>query len=240
MILTRWAVPIHGVEPAHVTLEQLHAVASSWVDDSHWSESKPWAIRPLRTADGLAVLEVSTLNDAAAQRLQDSASPGRPVRFGNQHGVIVSRPCPITGTTVEQIRAHAPTDAWCVRFSTPTTFGNRNRFSPWPDPSTIVRSLQRRWNAICDRPDYAIRLEAAQCRAIWVTDLDGRNAILTLSGLTVSGYLGRVRYSCDDKTVAPGFGALLQFAEFAGLGRYTVRGLGVIALEQTWHTSHHR
>jgi len=135
--------------------------------------------------------------------------------------------------TVEQIRGHAPTDAWCVALLDATTFGNRNR-SPRGPPVDVVRSLHGDGT-----PSATARLRdplgGRQCRAIWVTDLDGRKRDPHTSGLTVSGYLGRVR-TMRRQDGAPGFGALLQFAEFAGLGRYTVRG-SESSPEQTWHTS---
>lgn len=71
-------------------------------------------------------------------------------------------------------------------------------------------------------------------RQIWVSDIDGHSELLHLPGLTVSGFLGRIRYVCDDQVMAHTFGRLLRFAEFAGVGRYSTRGLGAIQLEPTW------
>ncbi|MFI7524005.1 CRISPR system precrRNA processing endoribonuclease RAMP protein Cas6 [Nocardia salmonicida] len=59
-----------------------------------------------------------------------------------------------------------------------------------------------------------------------------RNApIAVLSSLGDSGSLGRIRYHCDDPVVAATLRRLLLFAELAGLGRYTTRGLGIITLD---------
>ena len=55
---------------------------------------------------------------------------------------------------------------------------------------------------------------------------------MPLPGLTVPGFLGRIRYHCDDPQVATTLHRLLLFAELSGLGRYTTRGLGIITLDR--------
>ena len=96
----------------------------------------------------------------------------------------------------------------------------------------MARSLLQRWNAV--HPDGAIEVEPTGWSKVWISDVDGRSQMLPLAGLTVSGFLGRVRYVCPDPVVAELFDRLLRFAEYAGIGRYTTRGLGVIRLEPTW------
>ncbi|MGV9678751.1 CRISPR system precrRNA processing endoribonuclease RAMP protein Cas6 [Nocardia sp. NPDC003482] len=232
-MITHWAIPLAGINPAEVTLTQLHAVASHLADQHHWTTPKPWATRPPRTLDGLTVLEIITLTTEAAHHLHTTATPGTPITFGHQHGTILTAPHPLTSTTWTELHTSTPTrPAWTLRFRTPATFGNRDRFSPWPDPATVARSLTLRWNAL--NPDSAEHLDEdpRPWRRIWVSDVEGHTELLDLPGLTVPGFLGRIRYRCDDPSISHTLHRLLGFAALAGLGRYTTRGLGVTTLER--------
>ncbi|MFI7531463.1 CRISPR system precrRNA processing endoribonuclease RAMP protein Cas6 [Nocardia salmonicida] len=236
-------MPVEGIDPVRVKLDHLHAVAGRWVDDHHWANTKPWSIRPARRIDGVAVFELTTLTHAAATRFTTAITPGQPIRLGTQHGTILTQPHIIDAQPWNRLHP-TPTPAahaWSVTFLTPTTFGNGNRFSPWPDPSSIARSLTTRWNTL--RPNNIPQLpeDPKLWRRVWVSDIDGHSEVLDLQNLTLSGFLGRVRYVCEDPQMAAIFQSLLTFAEYAGVGRYPTRGLGAIRLEPTWEpgaTSH--
>ena len=231
-MITHWAVPLAGIDPSRVSLTHLHAVASGLADQQHWASPKPWAARPPRFLDGLPVLEITTLTTDSADQLRTSVAPGTAIRFGSQHGTALAAPHPLTATTWTDLHRETPTEpSWTVRFRTPATFGNGNRFSPWPDPAAVARSLTTRWNTFNPDPTQHFDEDQRLWRRIWVSDVEGHTELLPLPGLTVPGFLGRIRYHCDDPGVATTLHRLLLFAELAGLGRYTTRGLGIITLD---------
>lgn len=227
-MLGRWAIPIAGIDPAGVKLDHLHAVACRWVDDEHWRSPKDWSVRPMRSVDGMGVVEVATLTHAARDRLLDRVSAGSKVRFGGSSGTVLTDPHPVARADWAEFMGLTAASSWDVHFLTPTAFGNGSRFSPWPDPFAMGRSLIQRWNAV--HPDGPIEIDPAGWRKVWVSDVDGHSEVLHLAGLTVSGYLGRIRYVCTDPSVAAVFDRLLRLAEYAGVGRYTARGLGTVAV----------
>ena len=65
----------------------------------------------------------------------------------------------------------------------------------------------------------------------------GTNEVFPLADMTVSGFVGRIRYVCEDPSTAGTVDTLVRFAEYAGIGSYTPRGLGVVRLEPTWAPS---
>ena len=83
---------------------------------------------------------------------------------------------------------------------------------------------------------------------VWVSDLDGRTEVQLLPRTVrhdggqerheevISGFVGRVRYVCDQGSDAEAavFGALLAFAAYAGAGSHTAYGFGVTIPEPTW------
>ncbi|WP_280310280.1 CRISPR system precrRNA processing endoribonuclease RAMP protein Cas6 [Nocardia abscessus] len=232
-MITRWALPLAGIDPTRVSLTHLHAVASRLADQHHWSSPKPWSARPPRFLDGLCVLEIITLTSEAAHHLHTTATPGTPVRFGPQHGTILTSPHPLATTTWHELHTATPTEpVWTVHFRTPATFGNRDRFSPWPDPSAVARSLTNRWNTLNPDPTQHLDQDPRTWHRIWVSDIHAHTELLPLPGLTVPGILGHIRYHCEDPDTAHTLHRLLLLAEHAGLGRYTTRGLGIITLTQ--------
>lgn len=238
-MLARWAIPLGRIDPQGVRPDQVHAVVCSWVDDEHRPGSpKPWSTSPVRIVDGVAVLEINTLTPTSADRLHDEVSAGQPVRFGGQMGRVLATPQPVAACCREKLGGSVPKRAWTVQFRSPTTFGKggrRNFFSPWPDPTAVVRSLTHHWNAVVGAEHLA--LDRQQVGSIWVSDVDGRNEIVTArKGLTMSGFLGRIRYVCEDTETAEVFHKLLHFAEYSGMGRYSTHGLGTVRLEPTWAT----
>lgn len=231
-MLTRWAVPVVGIDPARVKLDHLHAVACRWVDDAHWASPKPWSLGGISALDGVQVCEVVTLTAEVARRLGDRVTPGSRIKLGKQHGTILTSPQPMATRDWARLAEPTAASAWQVSFLSPTSFSNGSRFSPWPDPTPMGRSLIQRWNAV--HPYSKVVVEPNAWSKVWVSDIDGHSETLRPAGLTVSGFLGRIRYVCTDPVVAGVFDRLLQFAEFAGVGRYTTRGLGTVRLEPTW------
>ncbi|MGL4305108.1 MAG: CRISPR system precrRNA processing endoribonuclease RAMP protein Cas6 [Mycobacteriaceae bacterium] len=227
-MLTRWLVPVGGVDPDLVKLDYVHAVACAWLDSDHWGSHKPWSVSPLRVVDGVAVLEVCTLNNQAEQLLLSRVAANSAVRFGSQSATILGEPQVMQQLQWGQFLSAPVAKVWSVDFLTPTTFRYKQRSSPWPDPRTVARSLSEKWNELSPKPIPQIKIDReAAAQHLWVRDIDGCSQVLPLAKMMVSGFVGRVSYACDDPAVAAQFGALLAFAEFAGIGSSTTKGLGV-------------
>lgn len=254
-MFARWEIAVAGVDPTAATCDQVHGAVSAWVDHDHWASPKPWAAWAVGAADGVGLFEVATLNRQAAEILHSRVSHGRHVRLGSQSGAVVHGPQLLASADWDQLAGSdlLGPSAWCVEFVTPTalsrTFGRVSRLSPWPDPRSVARSLADRMNAVrpADRPGIALDHPASA--AVWVSDVEGRNDVFSIKAgrarpgspagaregiVTVSGFRGRIRYVSESDAATTTYGTLLQFAQFAGVGRYTTHGLGKVRLQPTW------
>jgi CRISPR-associated endoribonuclease Cas6 len=232
-VITTWAIPLASIDIGRVRPAHLHAVAASWVDGDHWGNVKPWSLSPLARVDGIAAIELTTLTDAAAARMNANVSPDTAVRLGAQTSTIVAPPVALAQTHPGRIADEPVERAHVVAFNTPVTFRNGSRSSPFPDPGSLLRSLASRWNTLYAAQTATIDVTPERCANIWISDLEGRSETLSIRPLTLSAFVGRVRYVADDDT-AGALTRLLRFAEYAGVGSYTTRGLGRIRREPTW------
>jgi CRISPR-associated endoribonuclease Cas6 len=73
-----------------------------------------------------------------------------------------------------------------------------------------------------------------QADSVWVSDLAGASEVTRVEGVLYSGFVGRVRYRCDDPDVARIVDPLFRLAPFAGVGSKTAWGLGAARLEARW------
>lgn len=231
---SQWWVPISGVSPERVTLEQVHGAISSWFDRTpaeHASAIKPYSLSPLAGEPSHMGIEVSVLTLEALARLRQSTVAGGQIRLGGQ----VGRLGPAV-RLVEQSWAdlNAPTGArsWELQFMTPTTFRRRDRSSPWPAPAAVLRGLSQSWGAWSQLPPRDLTHQDAD--SVWVSDIAGQSHPMTLAGTRISGFVGRVRYQCDDVGVAATVDPLFRLAPFSGIGSAKAKGLGVTRLRSTW------
>jgi CRISPR/Cas system endoribonuclease Cas6 (RAMP superfamily) len=130
--------------------------------------------------------------------------------------------------------------AWQVRFVTPTCTRRRNRAAPLLNPDALALGLAERWRLLDPATAPALPWLPGP-GPVWVSDLDGHTEVQLLSRRTrqeevISGFIGRVRYVCDQGNEAEraAFDALLNFAAFAGAGSHTAYGFGVVVPEPTW------
>lgn len=76
---SRWWVPVPGIDPSRVRLDQLHAAVSGWLDETeedHAQLIKPYALSPLSepvSRPGAVGFEVSALTEAARNRFLTQA-----------------------------------------------------------------------------------------------------------------------------------------------------------------------
>lgn len=227
---SRWWVPLAGIRPEFVKLEFVHAAVSAWFDLSpveHGARDKPYAISP-PAGDGRTVgLEVAVLTEAMESRLLEQAQPGRQIRLGNQFG-SVGRLRRVSSQSWRALAGCVNERSWELQFVTPTTFRRRDESSPLPTPASVLRGLSLSWSLWSDVEPRALAREDAD--RVWVSELDVRSQDMTVSGLSVSAVLGRVRYSCRDARIAEQVGPLFHLAPYAGVGALRGKGLGVTRL----------
>ncbi len=253
-MIATWAIPLTHIDIQRVNRDRQHRddlfrVAASWIDGKdHWATTKPWSLSTLARIDGVAAIQLCTLTEEAAERLNAHVDPGAVVKLGAQSATVIAPPVPLAWTHPTVIANEPAERAHVVAFDT-VTFRNGSRSSPFPDPGSMLRSLASRWNALYAAQTTAIEITHERCASVWISDLDGRTDTLKIplkqrnaapgkseyvKPLTLSAFVGRVRYVADNHDSATALTGLLRFAEYAGVGSYTTRGLGRITREPTW------
>lgn len=232
---SRWWVSLGEVEPTRVRLAHLHAVVSTWFDDdaiAHAAPAKPFALSPLRLRNGRPGFEIAALTDSAAQRFDQVVRPGCRLRLGGQIATIDDAPLLLASRSWNSMSLDKVDRAWTLNFVTPTAFRQGRRSSPFPAPAAVLRGLAQRWDAFSPVPLCGSPADAAF--QVWVSDIDGESEVLKIAGVTFSGFVGRVRYQCDDSDAVRTVGPLFALAPLAGVGAATTKGLGTVRLEATW------
>lgn len=228
---SRWWVPVMHPRPESVRLEHVHAAISRWFDleqGEHSAIAKPYALSPLGHSpfDETLGLEVGVLSDQALERLTGTDRP-RSIRLGHEH-CPVGQPSRLLDENWETLAEPSGRTSWELELLTPATFRRGDRSSPLPIPSTVLRGLAQSWDAYS--PIARTDLTAAQRDAVWVSDLDGRSERVKVSGTQLSGFVGRVRFRIDDRSIADAVDPLFRLAPFAGVGSARAKGLGVARL----------
>lgn len=245
---TRWFVPVRGVDPSRVRLEQVHAAFSGWFDRTeveHQAGEKPYSISPLTEHRGDVGVIVGTLSDYAAQRvcaagldkLTASGGSAPVIRLGNQWRPV-GRPRRLAEVTWRELATDRGEREWRLEFLTPTTFRSGDRSSPLPSVETITAGLERAWSMWCDDPTVAeLPSDPRGRRALWVTELDLRSVAsdLRVGGraagsrrVRLSGVVGSMTLRVDDDAAAGWAGPLLRLAPYCGLGSMRAKGFGVV------------
>ncbi|MFT4189115.1 MAG: CRISPR system precrRNA processing endoribonuclease RAMP protein Cas6 [Aeromicrobium sp.] len=213
-------------------LQYLHGAISNWFDANeveHKAGSKPYSLTPLSQRGEEFGVEIATLTSEAALRLHTACVQGTVVRLGPQQGRVAAAPTLVDVVAWESLGAR-PQNMWSLDFLTPTVFRRGKRYSPLPTPQSITRSLSYQWNAWSGLE--SIRLDHAEVDQVWVSSFEGGSHPIRLRfkrevTRTYEGFVGRLTLRCDDDTVAAATARLLGVAPYAGVGSFTLRGLGV-------------
>ncbi|NCD18595.1 MAG: CRISPR system precrRNA processing endoribonuclease RAMP protein Cas6 [Actinobacteria bacterium] len=242
---SRWVVPLDRVDVSRVELVHLHAAISGWLDGAavaHDADLKPYSISPVRRLGRGCAVEVGLLDAESEWYFRVHAVPGTELRFGRQFTTVTAPPVLLLDRGWEELANFTTDRAWTVHFETPASFRQGERTSPWPAPESLLRGLGQRWARWSGLG--ARDLSPQVTRAIWVSDLDGASDVVVLGRgdrrVHYSGFVGRVRYQCDDADAAAEVGPLFALADFAGVGAATTKGLGVTRLEPTWQPASQR
>lgn len=231
---SRWWIPLQGARPERVRLEHLHAAVSRWFDrtpEQHAAGTKPYAISPLaRDAESSGVgFELATLTAGADECLLERVAPPGTIRLGQDQAVL-GQPRKTDSEAWSSLATPSGATSWDLEFVTPVTFRRGNRASPLPVPGSVLRGLLDSWNAWSGMP--ARNLTRQDTDEIWVSDIDGRSEPMTVSGVRLSAFVGRICYRCDNQATAELVDPLFRLAPYAGVGSAKAKGLGVTRLHQ--------
>ncbi|HZK06091.1 MAG TPA: CRISPR system precrRNA processing endoribonuclease RAMP protein Cas6 [Actinomycetaceae bacterium] len=227
---SRYEVHFTGVTARDVQLTHLHAAISRVFDHDttdHIRNVKPYSIAaPRPEGHSGIIIEIGVLTDIAETRLLKGIPAGRAFRFGRDIGQATAVPRLLGGASWAQLSDLPPARRWSVRFLTPTTFRDRDRSSPLPAPSSALRGLTLKWNALSGLAP--IEHTGEQTASVWVSDIEGRSVPLDVGGRILSGFVGESVWRCDNDAVAPDVGRLLAMAQFSGIGSATAKGFGTV------------
>jgi len=225
---SQWTITLEGPASPDIPATAPHAVVSRWLDIDHQAPVKPYAISPPTTRGKHTTLRIRLLDDALAGPLAHHTTTGSTVRLGHHHFTVHTPPVLEHGTSWQALTSTPPHRAWDVTYLSPVTFRRRNRTSPWPAPDSVLTSLSARWQAL--DPGTAPTLRVDGLRSVWVSDIDGSSQAFALKDTVISGFVGRLRYMCDDGPALSDIAALFAFARYAGIGSHTAYGLGTITV----------
>ncbi len=224
---SRWLVPLAGIDLERVTGEQVHSALTRWFDldkRDHNAQQMPYALSPMRETGGLPAVEVRLLSARAEEQFATASVLGVNLRLGGLSGASFT-PRRLRDEAWRSLATPSGATSWVLDFVTPATFRRGTRSTPWPAPSAVLRGLTECWAAWSGLGQRDVSHQQAD--EVWVSDIDGRSHPVVMSGMHLSGFVGRIRYRCDDKDVARLVDPLFRLAEYSGIGTGTAKGLGV-------------
>ena len=207
----------------------------------HSSEEKPFTVSLLHPEPGTYWLRVTSFEEVFSSMLEEMLGCVKEVKFGHDE--------------YEVLRQHSEGHTWAgrstfdelyndglylarkgerlvgLRFVTPTTFklaGSRLNM-PLPWPRLVFQSLANRWNAFSpiplwiDWPDFERRVTVAKC--------DVRTRLLDFGHFRQVGFVGECWFLIDPQaklSLRHALYTLAQFAFYAGVGRKTTMGMGMV------------
>lgn len=229
-VCARWQLTFAAEASFHVSPRQLHAAFCWLLDDDHRAPRKLWSVSPPFTGVGGDVeVTVGTLAPSAAQRLIQLAQDGYSLELGRHVVRLIGAPLPVDEAAFT--RAWQPSGAkeWTVNVTSPAALSTRKSYSPWLDPTHLLRSLATRWNRLYDGP---LQLEVPHPRSL------SRVRVMSFSGRSVEadfddhvsgeGFVGSLRLGTEDADIAGFTDLLLRWAQFAGIGARTSWGFGSV------------
>lgn len=235
---TRWWVPIVGVDPAEITLEQMHAVVSRWLDDDHWDSTKPYALSQIAETSNGVGLEVGTFTEEVVKRLHEASC--RTYMWGRQEG-LVNKPVNVQHDSWDELATPTGADRWILSFDSPTTFRRGIRSTPLPAPESILRGLSNLWNKFSGKPE--IRLGYPEVAEVWVADISGSSETVSITyrskdkrgirgqrTVKMHCFRGDIELRCTEPLIAQQVDSLMRFSDYTGIGSQREKGLGVSRL----------
>jgi len=230
--------PDRSWKPIHRRLRGL-AAALIEPDDNpdHYQQEQPFTvgIDQRRSSPELLVVRLNWLGDdlhEPVSRIADRVSHTH--RLGSTKLRCVD--WTLSAQTYEELFNGLLRQMADLDFVTPTAFKRRGVSLPLPDPVQVMQSLIRTWTATAPK---AVAIDPAA-----IAKLQGGLAIVRHNvqtrrvedgpgGQPFVGFEGRVKLAlvgeaADDHTALTMFGALTAYATYAGVGRGTTYGFGMV------------
>ncbi len=207
------------------------------LDVDHRAQHKPWSWTLVDDGDQGCALRVGLLDVALVPRLHQRCP-------ADLAGLRLTGPVEqLTACEWSTLREGHRGRRWDITFVSPVTFRHGNQFLPWPAPSAVLGSLRRTWQAFGAAEAGPVELDM-RLDPIVVFGLDGasrterveldaprrRGGDGSRGAVTVGGFLGNVTYGLVGEADPAEVGALVRLAPFAGVGAYTLRGFGGVAV----------
>jgi CRISPR-associated endoribonuclease Cas6 len=238
-----WHWPLTSINPPD--RRALHALLCRWLDIDHKAKIKPWRWSTHKQGPRHTI-EISLLDDTLTPRLLAGHDAHR-----RRHGSSIGGLQQIVSTTWADLAAHRDRHTWTLHFTTPVTFRRGSRFLPWPAPAPVFGSLRTTWRTFAAPHVGDLDLDLALDPLV-VTAIDGTSTTEQVIlkdpppgcgdriEVTVTGFLGTVRYTVDGRINTAAVDTLTRLAPYAGIGAYTTRGFGAVqvALAHTAAASH--
>jgi CRISPR/Cas system endoribonuclease Cas6 (RAMP superfamily) len=121
---------------------------------------------------------------------------------------------------------------WDVDVQSPLLIRQGDRELIFPLPGSVLRSLHRQWVCWSDVVEGFPR-EISELPMLRTIGFDGSSSTVEVRGRPRTGFLGAVRYGLDSSVCRQAqaqVDALMEFAQFSGVGAMTTYGLGVVAV----------
>lgn len=197
---------------------------------------RPFSLHPLGIPGqiGKIRLRLSVISPELFSRFWESWEKrgGIPLKLGGAllRPVSLSADGPWCGAlSWRELGAVEPTRQVELVFATPTTFKAGDLDLPLPVPKLVFGGLLAKWNAFSPYPlgvspeEIERKLALAGAHLATKRFFDGRSHIV---GFTGRAYFRALKGSTQELVRA--VGALAQFAFFAGVGRKTTHGMGLV------------
>lgn len=113
-----------------------------------------------------------------------------------------------------------------LQFATPTAFRQGKYDTPFPTPESVFNSLLKRWNKYSEIP-----LDSVLTDSIFPSYFDIQTEIMIDSRSKFIGCVGTVSYRLlgeVDPLIIKQINTLADFALYAGVGRKTTMGMGIV------------
>jgi CRISPR-associated endoribonuclease Cas6 len=199
----------------------------------HQTQVRPFAQHVLPTEGQGFVWHIGVWQDALADAVAGVVKPGGSLMLTQKDAAMdihqVSHACVseaawmapfMTGAQVHRL--------YELSFVTPCTHKSEGQYALFPTPALIVGSLCRRFSETSDelRLDDEDTMDAL-ARHMRITRYALRSAAYSLEGVRVQGYVGWITlFIAGPEQLARLAGAVLSFAEYAGVGIKTALGMG--------------
>jgi CRISPR-associated endoribonuclease Cas6 len=209
-------------------------------------QTKPFGIAPLQAIDTETYqLKVSCLDEELARIICAGAMLGAGKislkAHGRLHTLTLNQAVAIEeSSTWQELRDNArPATSWTVRLLSPTAFKNSGRLLLSPTADRYFSSWYYRWNNFAPKPIEPIDLLDFVRSHINITYLEGKtvNVPIEPQQLQYPGFCGTVVFAVHEpgpehKPYLQALDQLALFANYAGTGTQTMRGMGVTRVKR--------